>query len=291
MIKIDKNLDVLVIVGPTSVGKSALAIELAQKYNGEIISGDAYQVYKKMDIGTAKVTKHEQSQAVHHLIDIIDYKQEYNVHKFQEQARCLIEDIKARGKLPIIAGGTGLYVQSVLYNYEFKEIDGFKELKVKNEKKTKEELQAYIKMNHVELNNSDINNHKRLSVIVTKHMLGMPLANDGYKKFYDNVQIIGLTADRHELYQRIDQRVDQMINQGLVKEVEQFESNHYSQLAIGYKEIHQYLSSELTYEQAVELIKKNSRNFAKRQYTWYRNKIKEITWYQKEGDTWQLIKD
>ncbi len=291
MIKLEDNLDVLVIVGPTSVGKSALAIEMAQKYNGEIISGDAYQVYCKMDIGTAKVTAEEQNAAVHHLIDIVNYKNEYNVQMFQSEARRLISDIKSRGKLPIIAGGTGLYVQAVLYNYEFKEINGFDETKEENETKTIEQLQAYVKENNIVLNNSDINNYKRLVMTVTKHMLGLDIANKAKEKYYDNFQIIGLTTNREELYQRINKRVDIMVENGLFEEVKQFEPNHFSQLAIGYKEIHKYFANELTREEAIELVKKNSRNFAKRQYTWYRNKMPEITWYELEGDTWQSIKD
>ncbi len=291
MIKLEDNIDVLVIVGPTSVGKSALAIEMAQKYNGEIISGDAYQVYRKMDVGTAKVSAEEQELAVHHLIDIIDYKDEYNVQKFQEQARALIKDIKSRGKLPIIAGGTGLYVQAVLYKYEFKEIEGFEELKLTNEQQTIEELQAYIKENDITMNNSDINNFKRLVMTVTKHMLGLDLANKAKEKYYENFQIIGLTTNRDELYRRINYRVDIMVSNGLLEEVKQFERNHFSQLAIGYKEIHQYYAGELSKDEAIELVKKNSRNFAKRQYTWYRNKMPEIMWYELEGDTWQSIKD
>ncbi len=289
--RINKNIDVLVIVGPTSVGKSELAINLAQKYNGEIISGDAYQVYKKMDIGTAKVSSKEQAQAVHHLIDIVDYTQEYNVKLFQQAARKLISEIKSKGKLPIIAGGTGLYIQAVLYEYEFNEISGFEELRNEIEKWSKQELVEYVVQNKIALNESDIHNYKRLTMTVTKHKLGLPLANNARKKHYQNYQIIGLTTDRQVLYERINMRVDTMINAGLIDEVKQFDANYLSQLAIGYKEIHQYLAANLTKEQAIELVKKNSRNFAKRQYTWYRNKMPEIEWYEKRGDIWELIKN
>ncbi len=291
MIEIKDNLDVLVIVGPTSVGKSALAIELAQKLNGEIISGDAYQVYQNMDIGTAKVTKEEMDAAKHHLIDIKNYKDEYNVMMFQKQARKLIGEIKARGKLPIIAGGTGLYVQSVLYNYEFNEIPGFEAKREENNLLSTEELQKYVQLNNLKLNNSDINNHKRLVMCVTKHQLGLPLAKKAKDKHYDNFQIVGLTCERETLYERINQRVDLMVEKGLIDEVRKFERSYLSQLAIGYKEIHMYLNDECTIEEAIELVKKNSRNYAKRQYTWYRNKMQEIDWYEKEGEEWQLIKD
>lgn len=289
--KINKDVDVLVIVGPTSVGKSELAIELAQKYNGEIISGDAYQVYKKMDIGTAKVSAEEQALAKHHLINIVDYQEEYNVKLFQKAARKLISEIKARGKLPIIAGGTGLYIQAVLHEYEFNEVDGFEQVKTEVETHTKGELIEYVNQNNIVLNESDIQNYKRLVMTVTKHKLGLPIANKAREKYYQNYQIIGLTTDRQVLYERINMRVDKMIAMGLIDEVKQFDAGYLSQLAIGYKEIHQYLAGEISKEEAIELVKKNSRNFAKRQYTWYRNKMPEIEWYEKRGDKWELIKN
>lgn len=289
--KINKDVDVLVIVGPTSVGKSELAIELAQKYNGEIISGDAYQVYKKMDIGTAKVSAEEQALAKHHLIDIVDYQEEYNVKLFQKAARKLISEIKARGRLPIIAGGTGLYIQAVLHKYEFNEVDGFEQVKTEVETHTKGELIEYVNQNNIVLNESDIQNYKRLVMTVTKHKLGLPIANKAREKYYQNYQMIGLTTDRQVLYERINMRVDKMITMGLIDEVKQFDAGYLSQLAIGYKEIHQYLAGEISKEEAIELVKKNSRNFAKRQYTWYRNKMPEIEWYEKRGDKWELIKN
>ncbi len=288
--KVNQNLDCLVIVGPTAVGKSECAIKLAQKYNGEIISGDAYQVYKKMDIGTGKVTKEEQAEAVHHLIDIIDYKKEYNVMHFQKQARELIADIKSRGKLPIIAGGSGLYIQAVLFDYKFDEVEGFDKLKEENSKLTVEELKKQIKYQKVKLNHSDLNNHRRLVVILTKLMLGLDIKDDGQKPYFENVQIIGLTDDREKIYERINLRVDKMMEAGLVDEVKQFEGHHLSQKAIGYKEIHMYLNNQIKLDEAVELIKKNSRNFAKRQYTWYNNKM-QVQWFEKKGDKWQLIKN
>ncbi len=288
---IDKNSDVIVIVGPTSVGKTALAIELAQKYNGEIISGDAYQVYKEMDIGTAKVTAKEMQGIPHHLIDIIDYQTEYSVQKFQKEARRLISEIKKRGKLPIIAGGTGLYVQAVLYNYEFAENPEFTHVKQMNEKQSIEQLQAYIGENNIKLNESDFANHKRLVAVATKIMLGSELKKSGRTPFYDKIQMIGLTCEREELYKRINYRVDLMIQAGLFEEVKQFKPGYQSQQAIGYKEIHQYFAGNCTKEEAIELIKRNTRRFAKRQYTWYRNKMPQIVWYERKGDMWQLVKN
>ncbi len=290
-IKLNKNLDCLVIVGPTAVGKSATAIELANKYNGEIISGDAYQVYKKMDIGTAKVSKEEQEKAVHHLIDIIDYKKEYNVMHFQKEARKKIKEIKAKGKLPIIAGGSGLYIQAVLYDYKFDSVEGFDKLKEENNLLTVAQLQKKIKKDYkVKLNHSDLNNHRRLVVIATKLELGLDINDNGQEPYYDNFQIIGLTNDREKIYDRINKRVDMMIKNGLIDEVKQFEPTYYSQNAIGYKELHMHFAGTYTKKEAIELIKKNSRNFAKRQYTWYNNKM-NVSWYELKGESWQLIKN
>ncbi len=287
---IDKNSDVIVIVGPTSVGKTKLAIEIAKEYNGEVISGDAYQVYRKMDIGTAKVTETEMEGVIHHLIDIIDYQDEYNVQMFQKSARELISDIKKRGKMPIIAGGTGLYVQAVLFNYEFGEDPQYQKLKVENEAKSLVELQEIINNSNINLNSSDFNNHKRLVVVATKIMLNKPLNSNANEPFYDKMQMIGLTTDRETLYERINKRVDLMVEQGLFAEVQQFKPDYQSQQAIGYKEIHRYFAGELTKEATIDLIKQNSRRFAKRQYTWYRNKMPQITWYQYLEGKWQLVK-
>lgn len=278
-ININKELDCLVIVGPTAVGKSKFAIELAQKYDGEIISGDAYQVYKKMDIGTAKVSTEEMQGIKHYLIDICDYKDEFNVKIFQAKAREIIQDIKSRGKLPIIVGGTGLYIQAVLFEYEFDENIEFKNMKQELEVKNLLELQQIVKRFNIELNNSDWNNHRRLVNVAAKLLLNIELNNNGTKRYYENFEVIGLTMSREIIYDRINKRVDEMIEKGLIEEVVQFEPNYISQLAIGYKEIHQYLNNEIGYEETIELIKKNSRNFAKRQYTWFKNKM-DITWIE-----------
>ncbi len=289
-IEINENLDCLVIVGPTAVGKSETAVELAKKYNGEIISGDAFQVYKKMNIGTAKVSKDVQAEIVHHGIDICDYKVDYNVVKFQKMARESIKEIKSRGKLPIIVGGSGLYIQAVLFDYRFNEVEGFETLKLKNEELTNEELRKNIKKMRIKLNHSDLNNHRRLVIIATKLELDIPINDNGQKAVYDNFQIIGLTDKREIIYERINNRVDQMIKDGLVKEVEQFEYNYPSQKAIGYKEIHSYLNKVTSLDEAIELTKKNSRNYAKRQYTWYNNKM-HVLWYSKKDGIWQLEKN
>lgn len=278
-IKIKENLDCLVIVGPTSVGKSKLAVEMAKKYNGEVISGDAYQVYRKMDIGTAKVTTDEMDGVAHHLIDICNYDEEYNVSMFQRDCRNLIEDIKNRGKLPIIAGGTGLYIQAVLYKYEFNEDPKYLKLKKIMEAKTIEELQKIVKVNHVVLNHSDRKNHRRLATLATKLQLGLSINADAVEPFYDNFEVIGLTMNRDKLYERINARVDTMFDNGLVNEVKQFKSGFISQQGIGYKEVHMFLNNEISLKDAKLMVQKNSRNFAKRQFTWYNNKM-DIEWLE-----------
>ena len=175
----------------------------------------------------------------HHLIDIVDYKDEFNVKIFQKMLREKVETIKKSGKLPIICGGTGLYIQAGLYNYEFKEDEKFNETKLKMEQKSLRKLQYYCLDNDIKLNESEFQNHKRLVSVVTKHMLGHSLAKDGQEKYYDNFQIICIEMDREKLYERINLRVDLMIKEGLIKEVKHFERDHFSQLAIGYKEIHE----------------------------------------------------
>jgi len=286
-ITINEELDVLVIVGPTASGKTALSIELAKALNGEIISGDAYQVYKHMDIGTAKISVDEMDGIVHHLIDIIDYKDKYDVALFQKMAREKITDIKSRNKLPIIVGGTGLYIKAVLYEYEFLHDERLTSLQKSLFKESLDYLQEYCNNHDIKLNNSEINNHKHLVNIVAKDMLGIGHNNKEDVQFYQKHQIICLAPNREELYDRINMRVEEMFENGLVEEVSQFEPNYLSQLAIGYKEIHQHQDDLIT---AKELVKQNSRNFAKRQVSWFKNKM-DVDMYNKREDQWQLHKN
>ena len=286
-IEIKDNLDVLVIVGPTASGKTALSIELAKKLNGEIISGDAFQVYKNMDIGTAKVSIDEMDGIDHHLIDIVDYDYEYDVSIFQKMAREKISEIKKRKKLPIIAGGTGLYIKACLFEYEFEHDPKLKETQEFLNTKDLSFLQDYCKDNNIKLNNSEINNHKHLVNIVAKNMLNISNNKKGNIPHYKNFQIICINVDREVLYDRINKRVDEMFQAGLVDEVKLFKPGFMSQLAIGYKEIHNSMD-DLDY--ARHMIKQNSRNFAKRQVSWFSNQM-EIEHYKRNGDIWQLHKN
>lgn len=260
---------IICIVGPTGVGKTKLSIELAKKYNGIIINGDACQIYKGLDIGSAKVTKEEMMGINHYLLDIKEPNEEYNVSFYQKDLREILN--KYQDKNIIIVGGTGLYLTAGLYDYEFIQ-------KYNNDftKYTNEELYNMVK----EIDNKlDIhpNNRRRLENFLNRvdKTLKEP-------KLLYNVKFIGLTTDRDTLYKRINQRVDEMINKGLVREVEKLYKKYgrvsILNRAIGYKEIIKYLDKEISLEEAIDLIKKNSRHYAKRQYTWFNNKM-DIKWF------------
>lgn len=275
---------VLVIVGPTAVGKTALSVELAKKFNGEIISGDSLQIYKKLDIGTAKISTSEMSGIPHHLIDVIEPTDNYSVADFQKAGRQLITEITERGHLPIIAGGTGLYIQSLLYDYQL----GAKEEVVSDVRKKYEELAEKIGKKQLweYLKEKDPlaaekihwnNQRKVIRALEVFEVTGYSIMTPKEKPqcLYEYC-MIGLDTDRKLLYQRIDQRVDQMIAAGLVDEARFVYSLGEIQASqgIGYKELYPYFKGEITLEEAVEQIKQNSRRYAKRQLTWFRNRLK-----------------
>lgn len=279
---------IIVVTGPTASGKTALSIEIAKQLNCDIINADAYQVYKKMDVGTNKTTVAEMDGVKHYLIDYLDYKEEFNVKIFQTEARKIIDQKIANNEYIIICGGSGLYVNALLYHYDFDENEEYKNLKLKYENYTKEELQEVCK--NANLNESDFANHKRLVNVAIKIELGIDLIKNEKVKYYDDFQIIYINVEREALYEKINYRVDLMVNNDLINEVKQFDPKYNSQLAIGYKEIHQYLAGNITLDVAIEQIKQNTRNFAKRQNTWFNNQM-DIETYMKKGDKWQLIKN
>lgn len=280
----------LVIVGPTAVGKTALSIDLALKMNGEIISGDSMQVYRGMDIGTAKISKEEMRGIPHHLIDIHDPDHSFSVAEFQTRAIQLIREINRRDRLPMIVGGTGLYIQSVIYQYEFSDAgqdETFrKELEEFAARRGREALHERLRqIDPATARRLHPNDLKRvIRALEVYHLTGSTMAEHqkrAKRSPYD-LCLIGLTMDRSLLYERINQRVDQMVEQGLVAEVERLLNKGYtkdliSMQAIGYKEIVDYLEGNASLSEAIELIKKKSRNFAKRQLTWFRS-MKEIKW-------------
>lgn len=276
--------DIIAIVGPTAVGKTKFSIELAGQINGEVINGDATQIYRKLDIGSAKATKAEMNGIVHHLIDVKEPDEEYTVADFQRDARAKISEIQARGKVPIICGGSGLYIQAVLFNYNF-DTKFDKSQSKYNDYTDQQILETYNQLYPTNEANIDVKNPSRVRNYLVRQELGIEEETNGQMPYYDNFKIIGITCERSLLHSRIEQRVDQMIEAGLVEEVKQFDRCYPSQTAIGYKEIHQYLDDEISLERAVELVKRNTRRFAKRQYTWFNNKM-DVTWYDSVEDKW-----
>lgn len=275
----------IVISGPTGVGKTNLSIKLAQKINGEIISADSMQIYKLMDIGSAKIKTEEMEGVKHHLIDIINPDEEFSVSDFKVRAEQAIEDILNRDKVPIIAGGTGLYIDSIICNLSFTE--GNKDLKyrVYLEGLAKEKGNIYVHsllkdIDKISYEKIHPNNLKRvIRALEVYKLTGKPFSSyDDRDKIFDipyNLYYYVLSMDRDKLYEKINKRVDEMVEEGLIQEVEHLKSLGYSSemqsmQGIGYKEILYYLEGKMSLEEAIEMIKKGSRNYAKRQLTWFR---------------------
>lgn len=263
----------IVIVGPTAVGKTALGIELANLYNGEIVSGDSQQVYRNLDIGTAKASVEEQAKAKHHLIDVREANESYSVFDFVKEARTIINDIRARGKLPIIVGGTGLYIQSLIEGYHLG--GNVEQEKVLEYRETLETYSDEFLISLIKKENLSLGQFTRRRAIRQLELakFGQNMVN---QKQDENVLMIALNDDRMILYDRINNRVDKMISTGLVEEA-RWLFDHYptaqSSLGIGYKELFTYFKGENSLEEAVELLKRNTRRFAKRQITWFKNRM------------------
>ena len=272
---------IIVITGPTGVGKTKLSISLAKKYNAEIINGDSVQIYKGLDIGSAKVTEEEKEGIIHHLLDIKEVTDEYTLYDYQIDARKCIDEILKKGKNVIIVGGTGLYIKSVLYDYnlecEEKIIDNYDNIS------TEELYQKLVKIDPD--NKVDKYNRRRIIRAINYYQLhnkSISKNNNGNKLLYDAI-FIGLTMeDREKLYQGINDRVDVMIKNGLLDEVKHFYDSGVRTkpliLGIGYKELYRYFDHEISYEEATNLIKRNSRRYAKRQYTFFNNQF-DIKWF------------
>ena len=267
---------IIAIVGPTGLGKTKLSIKLAKYYKAEIINFDAMQVYEKMDIGTAKVTKIEMDGVKHHLLSYVDIDTNYSVYDYQKEARSLIDKLLKEKKNIIMVGGTGLYLKATLYDYRFNEEE---DTTCYDDLSTEELLKRIGKYNYVP---KDRNNRRRLVRELKKLENNIDIDNNGDKLLYD-AKIIGLTTDRETLYDRINKRVDIMIENGLVDEVnslkESFTTSKALKTAIGYKEFIPYFNSECSLEEVINKIKQNSRHYAKRQYTFFNNQL-NVTWYQ-----------
>lgn len=288
---LEQKQKLIVLIGPTAVGKTNLSIEMAKVFNGEIISGDSMQIYKGMDIGTAKITHEEMDGIPHHLIDIKEPHESFSTAEFQELVRKKIDEISARGKVPMIVGGTGLYIQSVIFDYHFTDASSDPEFRMLLEKEAEEHGAEAL---HERLKTIDPESAERIHPNNVRRVIraleinncsgktaGETQANQSPDMIYDTA-IVGLTMDRDLLYKRINQRVDLMLQQGLLDEVKYFYKqglrNCQSIQAIGYKELYEYLDGKIPLDQAIENLKQNSRRYAKRQLTWFRNKM-NVEWF------------
>ena len=262
---------ILCIVGPTGVGKTKLSIDLAKKYNAIIINADSMQVYKELNIGTAKIKEEEKEGIKHYLLDIKDVNEMYTVYDYQKDLRNILD--KNKNKNIIIVGGTGLYIKAGLYNYVFEEEDNKNNM---YENLTNEELYKLV-LDKDKNSDIHINNRKRMIRFLNRN----DSIKDKDKLLYD-VKFIGLTTDRNTLYDRINKRVDIMIKDGLLNEVKSLYDRNIRSKAImtgiGYKELYSYYDGEISLDEAIELIKKRSRHYAKRQYTWFNNQM-NIMWF------------
>ena len=267
---------IIVIIGPTGVGKTKLSLSLAKKYNAEIINADAMQVYKEMNIGTAKIS--DTLGIPHHLLSIKSVTDSYSVCEYQKDGRKVLDDLLRQNKNVIIVGGTGLYIKALLYDYRFSN----EEINEEYDNLTNEEILEEIK----KIGSTDIhvNNRKRLVRTLNrlKNNSNNNESNLGDKLLYDNVYFIGLTTDRKYLYERINDRVDEMVNEGLIDEVKDLYEKNINSIpintAIGYKELYKYFDGSISLEESIDLIKRNSRRYAKRQYTWINNKM-DVKWF------------
>lgn len=288
--------DLFILAGPTAVGKTDISIKLAKRLNGEIISADSMQIYKHMDIGSAKITKEEMQGIPHYLIDIVEPEESFNVSEFKKMAKQAIDNIDEKQKLPMLVGGTGLYINSLIYNYDFTEASVDEEYR--------EYLQSMAEINgkeyvHNLLKDVDLESYNRLFPndlkrviralevfkLTGKTISQFNVENDIYDIPY-NVYYFVLTMDRDKLYDRINRRVDIMIENGLIDEVKELKAMGYtpdmqSMKGIGYKEILHYLDGNISLDEATYLIKKGSRNYAKRQLTWFR-KDDRVIWIDKD---------
>ena len=274
---------VIAVVGPTAVGKSDVGVKLAQLFDGEIINGDSIQVYRELNIGSAKVTEEEMGGIPHHLLDYKTVGDEYSVQHFQHDAREKIEEIEERGHLPVVVGGTGLYIKALLYDYSFTQIEG--QLS-EYEDETTEELYARLcRLDPKAVEVIHPNNRRRivraLQMAESGNLKSEQEAGQKHEMIYDAF-IVGLTMDRKALKERISLRVDRMFENGLVEEVTQlhdkYDWNMHGLHGIGYKEFRDYFPGNITLEEVKETIKTHTRQFAKRQYTWWNHQM-PVKWY------------
>ena len=290
----------IVLTGPTAIGKTSLSISLAKAVNGEIISADSMQVYKHMDIGSAKIRPEEMKGVPHYLVDVLEPEEEFHIVKFQQMAKAAMEEIYGKGKIPILVGGTGFYIQAVTRDIDFteaKQEDAYRsELEALAEEKGAEYLHEMLqKADPASAESIHAHNVKRvIRALEFYHQNGTPIsAHNEEQKAQEspyNLVYFVLNGPREILYDRIDRRVDQMLEEGLVKEVEKLKEmgchrGMVSMQGLGYKEILACLEGEYPLEEAVRILKRDTRHFAKRQLTWFRRE-KDVIWVNKEEFNW-----
>ena len=290
----------IVLTGPTAIGKTSLSISLAKAVNGEIISADSMQVYKHMDIGSAKIRPEEMKGVPHYLVDVLEPEEEFHIVKFQQMAKAAMEEIYGKGKIPILVGGTGFYIQAVTRDIDFteaKQEDAYRsELEALAEEKGAEYLHEMLqKVDPASAESIHAHNVKRvIRALEFYHQNGTPIsAHNEEQKAQEspyNLAYFVLNGPREILYDRIDRRVDQMLEEGLVKEVENLKEmgchrGMVSMQGLGYKEILACLEGEYPLEEAVRILKRDTRHFAKRQLTWFRRE-KDVIWVNKEEFNW-----
>lgn len=286
----------LILTGPTSVGKTSLSIALAKKVNGEIISADSMQVYRRMDIGSAKIKSEEMQGVPHHMLDILEPTESFNIALFQKYAKQYIHEIRQRGHLPILVGGTGFYIQSVLYDIDFTKEEDSGSYREQLEALGAEKGDAYLHgmLREIDEKSAEAihpNNRKRvIRALEYYHLTGQKISEHNETQREKESSYLAcyfvLNDDREKVYARIDERVDAMLAEGLIAEVKQLmesgcNRDMVSMQGLGYKEILDYLNGDISLERAIYLIKRDTRHFAKRQLTWFRRE-KEVIWLEKE---------
>ena len=273
--------DIIVIVGPTGVGKTKMSIELAKRFDAEIINGDSVSIYKELNICSAKPSIKEREGIVHHLIDIKDPSEDYTVYDYQKDVRSLIEDINSRGKRIIIVGGTGLYIKAALYDYKFTDGTTYNDYNNLSNEELLDRINKYDIKDKLE-----VNNRKRLVRLLNKLENNEELTYNKDKLLYP-IKVIGLTTNRDLLYERINKRVDIMIENGLLDEINSLKDKYMDSrvlnTGIGYKEFYEYLYSNKSLDRVIAEIKQDSRRFAKRQYTFFNHQFK-TKWFDVNFD-------
>lgn len=273
---------IIVIVGPTGVGKTASSIYLAHKYNAEVINADSTGVYKEPLIATAKVTEEEKDGVIHHMLDLVSLDDDFTLYDYQVEGRKVLDDLISQNKNVIIVGGSGLYIKALLYDYKLDKTDN---VRIDYSKYTNQELKNMA--DKIDKNNNiHVNNRQRLERYITYYnQTGKTIkkTDDINKKLYD-FDIIGLKSDRETLYKRMNDRVDVMLKNGLLDEAKSLKDKKNFNNIIGYKELNQYFNGLISLDEAIDLIKQNTRRYSKRQFTWFNNQMKDIKWFDVNYD-------